>query len=79
MRSSIFEFLNTGIYYPSKEVIQEENERLKNKQKQRRMSAEISTTSGIDLLMDGTGGVASPKADDWFSPKLTHYTQGRAM
>lgn len=25
------------------------------------------------------GDVASPKMDDFFSPKLTHYTQGRAM
>ena len=28
---------------------------------------------------DLAAGLASPKMDDFFSPKLTHYTQGRAM
>ena len=64
------------VFYPSEEQVQEENERMQHKRKQRRLSTEIETGSFDELGIDANP--ASPKADDWFSPKLTHYTQGRA-
>ena len=43
-----------------------------------------NNNNGEQSLLDGvtTNGEqtpTSPNMDDWFSPKLTHYTQGRAM
>jgi hypothetical protein len=63
-----------GLYYPpptEKEI------------KKRRNSISFAKLNSEDegnqpLLLDDSGNPVSPKADDWFSPKLTHYTQGRA-
>ena len=63
-----------GLYYPEPTA-----EELKQRRNSVSLLGAAAAQTLADPLMDGNGETpTSPKADEWFSPKLTHYTQGRA-
>jgi hypothetical protein len=64
------------LYYPPKD------EETKRKDSISLLGGLTSNNGGGEQsLLNGVDGETptSPNMDDWFSPKLTHYTQGRAM
>jgi len=68
-----------GLYYPSEEDLKREKRERRLSIANRRKAFDTENAGLVmdtTLLVDEEGNPTSPRADDWFSPKATHYTQG---